>query len=81
VTIPAARAARNCRHVGPERRGAGSMPAACRISRTVDGAAVTPSLVSSPWIRRCPHSGFSFARRAVPGTAGGRPGLRRLLVS
>ena len=42
-------------------------------------------VVSSPWIRRCPHSGFSFARRttrrAMPGTVGGRPGLRRPLVS
>jgi hypothetical protein len=38
----------------------------------------------SPWIRRCPHSEFSFTRRtmsrAMPGTVGGRPGLRRLLV-
>ncbi len=36
-------------------------------------------------MRRCPHSGFSFARRttrrATPGTVGGRPGLRRMLVS
>jgi hypothetical protein len=51
----------------------------------MDGATVTPSLVSSPWIRRCPHSGFSFARRttrrAILGTVGGRPGLRRLLMS
>ncbi len=30
------------------------MPAARKISQTVDGATVTPSLVSSPWIRRCP---------------------------
>jgi transposase len=30
--IPAAWACGNCRHVGPERRGAGSMPAARRIS-------------------------------------------------
>ena len=83
--IPAACAARNCRHVGPERRGAGSMPAARRISQTVDGAIFTPSFVSSPWIRRCPHSGFSLARRttkrAMPGAVGGRPGLRRWLVS
>jgi len=54
------------------RRGAGSMPAARKISQTVDGATVTPSFISSPWIRRCPHSGFSFARRtmsrATPGT-------------
>ena len=61
------------------------MPAARRISQTVDGATVTPGFVSSPWIRRCPHSGFSFARRTMsrvmPGTVGRRPGLRRLLGS
>ena len=61
------------------------MPAACSISHTVDGATARPSFVSSPWIRRYPHSGFSFAsrmtRRAMPGTVGGRPALRRLLVS
>src|SRR5271157_3980419 len=61
------------------------MPAARKISQTVDGATVTPSFISSPWIRRCPHSGFPFARRtmsrATPGTVGGRPGLRRLLMS
>jgi len=76
---------RNCRQVGPDRRGAGSMPAARRISHTVDGAAVTPSFVSSPWIRRYPHSGLSLAsrttRRAMLRTIGGRPGLRWLLVS
>ena len=61
------------------------MPAARRISHTVEGATVTPGFVSSPWIRRCPHSGFSVARRttsrAMLGIVGGRPGLRRLLVS
>ena len=61
------------------------MPAARRISQTVDGATVTPSFVSSPWIRRYPHSGFSFASRtaslAMLWTVGGRPGLRRRLVS
>src|SRR5580704_5062459 len=74
--IPPAWACRNCRQVGPARRGAGSMPAACRIFHTVDGATAMPSFVSSPRMRRCPHSGFSFARRttrrAVPGSAGGR---------
>ena len=83
--IPAAWACRNCRQVGPARRGAESIPAARRISQTVDGATVTPSFVTSPWIRRYPHSEFSFAsrttRRAMLGTVGGRPGLRRLLVS
>ncbi len=48
--IPAAWACRNCCQVGPERRGAGSMPAVRRISQTVDCATVTPSFVSSPWI-------------------------------
>ena len=52
--IPAAWACRNCRHVGPARRGAGSMPGARRISQTVDCATVTPSFVPSPWIRRIP---------------------------
>ena len=77
---PAAWAARNCRQVGPERRGPGSMPAAWRISQTVDGATVTPSFASSPWIRRCPHNGFSLAsrstRRLTPVLAGGRPAVR-----
>src|SRR5258708_10511217 len=63
------------------RRSAGSMPAAYRIFHTVDGAIVTPRFLSSPWMRRSPHSGFSFARRAMPGTVGGRPALRRLLLS
>lgn len=36
--IACAWAARNCRQAGPARRGAGSMPAACRISRTVEAA-------------------------------------------
>ena len=68
---------RNCCQVGPARRGAGSIPAVRRISQTVDGATVTPSFVTSPWIRRYPQSGFSFAsrmtRRAMLGTVGGRP--------
>ena len=41
------------------------MPAACRISHTVAGATARPSFVSSPWIRRYPHSGFSFASRTT----------------
>jgi hypothetical protein len=47
-------AVRNCRQVGPARRGAGSMPAACSISRTVDAAIACPSRASSPWILRWP---------------------------
>ncbi len=34
------------------RCGAGSTPAAVRISHTVDAAIVMPSRASSPWIRR-----------------------------
>ena len=64
--IPAAWARRNCRQVGPERRGAGSTPAACRISQTVDGATVMPSFTSSSWIRRCPQ-------RILPGQAQHQP--------
>jgi hypothetical protein len=55
--IPVAWACRNCRQVGSVRRGAGSTPAACRISQMVDGATVTSSFASSPWILRCPHPG------------------------
>ena len=83
--IPAAWVYRNCRQVRAERRGAGSTPAARRISQTVDGATAMPSFANSPWIRRWPHSGFSRARRGtsrlILGVAGGRPGLRRPLVS
>lgn len=50
--IPSAWAVRNSRQLGPTRRGAGSMPAACRICQTVDGAIECPNLASSPWIRR-----------------------------
>jgi hypothetical protein len=50
--MPWAWALRNCFHVGPERRSAGSIPAACRISHTVEAAIRWPSLTSSPWIRR-----------------------------
>ena len=55
------------------------------ISQTVEGATLTPSFVSSPWIRRCPHRGFSLAsrttRRAMLRTVGGRPSARCVLVS
>jgi len=57
--IACAWAVRNCRQVGPDRRGAGSMPAACRISHTVDPAITCPSRASSPWILRWPQAGFS----------------------
>lgn len=51
----------------------------------MDGATVTPGFASSPWTRRYPRSGVSFARRptrrATPAGRRGRPGSRRLLVS
>jgi hypothetical protein len=50
--IPLACARRNSRHVSDERRGAGSIPACCRIDQTVLAAIRTPSPASSPWIRR-----------------------------
>jgi hypothetical protein len=34
------------------RSGAGSIPACCSISHTVEGATLIPSTSSSPWIRR-----------------------------
>ena len=37
------------------------MPAARRISQTVDAAIACPSLASSPWILLCPQAGFSRA--------------------
>jgi hypothetical protein len=52
ATMPLAWARRNSRHVWFERRGAGSMPACCRIDQTVLAATRMPSPVSSPWIRR-----------------------------
>src|SRR5271165_2214810 len=39
---------RNCFHVGPVRRGAGSIPASCGICHTVEAAMGWPSLTSSP---------------------------------
>jgi hypothetical protein len=43
---------RNSGQPGPSRRGAGPVPAPLGICRTVDGATLTPSPASSPWIRR-----------------------------
>jgi hypothetical protein len=78
--IPWAWAVRNCCQVGPERRGAGSMPAAVRMCHTVDGAIRSPR-ASSPWMRRCPHNGLSAAIRRTScrrlAAVGGRPCRRR----
>jgi hypothetical protein len=51
----------DCRQVGPDRRGAGSIPASCRICHTVEAAMRWPSRISSPCTRRCPQLGFSTA--------------------
>jgi hypothetical protein len=77
-------AVRNSCQVGPLRRGAGSMPAACRMFQTVDAAMVWPSRASSPWILRCPHRLFSVASRRTSwriamGVAG-RPGSSGCVV-
>ena len=59
-------------------RGAGSMPAAWRISQTVDAATLIPWVASSPWIRRYRHDGCSRTSRRIrlrmDRTVGGRPG-------
>src|SRR5687768_13231301 len=51
-----------------------------RISHTVEAATATPSSVSSPWMRRYPHEGFSVARRRtrrrIEATVRGRPDAR-----
>jgi hypothetical protein len=49
--MPRACAVRNCFHVGPVRRGAGPIPAACRICHKVEAAIGWPSLTSSPGTR------------------------------
>ncbi len=71
-------AERNSRQVGPRRRGAGSMLAACRIFQTVEAAMGCPSRASSPWMRRWPHRLFSRARCRtsflMAALVGGRPG-------
>lgn len=63
--------------LGPDRRGAGSIPAACNIPQTVDAAIGCPNRAGSPWIRRCPHGGLSPARRSTSvlsaAAVGGRP--------
>ena len=48
-----------------EGQGAGSMPAAWRISHAVDAAIAFPSRASSPWIRLWPKAGFSRAIRTI----------------
>ena len=78
-------AVRNCFQAGPLRRGAGPIPASCRICHTVDAAIWWPSLTSSPCTSLCPHAGFSVAMRItslrIAAAVDGRPGLRRLVWS
>lgn len=49
---PFAWAARNSDHVGPDRRGQGSISWRFRIAQTLDAAIGMPMVASSPWIRR-----------------------------
>ena len=80
ATIPAAWARRKLVHESEERPGAGSMPAFLRIAHTVDAAMGMPNRVSSPWMRRYPQVGFSWAKRMivwrVAAAVQGRPGWR-----
>jgi hypothetical protein len=62
----------------PARWGAGSIPASCRISHTVEAATVTPRTTDSPWIVRYPQVQFWRARRSTSRridrmVRGGRP--------
>ena len=65
------------------RRGAGPIPASCRICHTVEAAIEWPSLTSSPCTRRCPQAGLSVAiwitSFRIAATVDGRPGCRRLV--
>ncbi len=71
--IPPAWHAETAARPGPRGGGAGSMPAACRISQMVEVATAMPSLSTSPWIRRWPRSGFSRpAQHESLDTQGGR---------
>ena len=63
------------------RSDAGSIPASCRISQTVEAATTfTPGTSSSPCTRRYPHPGFSQTSRNTSTrtecTVRGRPGCR-----
>ena len=81
--MPRACAARNCFHVGPERRGAGPIPASCRICHTVDAAIGWPSLVSSALHPPVPprrvvrgHADHELADRRRRRRPSGRPPAR-----
>jgi hypothetical protein len=52
ANMPAACALRNSLQLGPDRRGAGSMPAFFKVAHTVDGATLRPSPANSPVMRR-----------------------------
>lgn len=82
--MPWACVVRSSRRVGPLRRGAGSMPAAVRISQTVVEPTGCPSRISSPWIRRQPQRGFSWAGRTTSvftaPAVDGLPGRARSLL-
>jgi hypothetical protein len=64
-------AVRNCRQVGPARRGTASTPAACRISPHRRGGDWIPE-TSQFWILLCPQVGSSGAIRRISVLTGGR---------
>jgi hypothetical protein len=68
----------------PAAARAGSMPAAVKISQTVVAPIECPRRTGSPWIRRQPHRGFSWASRSTNAftarAVGGLPGLLRRLL-
>jgi hypothetical protein len=80
ASIVVACARRNSAQVAPVRLGVGSMPCRRRIAQTLEQASRTLMVASSPWMRRYPQVGFSFASRTtrctVPTGKADRPGRR-----
>lgn len=71
--IPEGWLRRNCAQVGPERRGAGAIPALFRIAHTVEAPTGRPARPSSPAILRYPSAGSPWPSSATAPV--GRAGL------
>jgi hypothetical protein len=66
---------------GPDRRGAGSIPAFVKIAHSVDGAILRPRPANSPAIRRYPQVGLSAAIRSTSWPAARRPSIGNSTVA
>lgn len=82
ASSPVAWTRRNVRQPVSTPRGGGPVRAAARIRRIVPAPTRWPSPTSSPWMRRCPHPGFSWASRRTrfrnSSLIDGRPGRVRI---